>query len=268
MKLKTAIALTLVLGLSAAPALAQTGGMPMGGMPNMTPEQAEAMTQQMMQRFGAKMGLDPEALRNASPEERKEMMRGGADAMAERMILQFGGKMGLDPEALRDAPPEEREEMLRGGADAMVGQSMQRMEQMFGMSVEEMQNLSSEDKAEMRARMAARFQPQAVAPPVEPRPLRPAPRRGFPDGSVALPVTADYGADLVVDEPPERELLLVAVDLPAREIVWRETLTTPFEKHLRLLDIAPDPSVLILELIDPDTHRVFRRYRPVAAASE
>jgi len=268
MKHKTAIALTLVLGLGAAPALAQTGGMPMGGMPNMTPEQAEAMTQQMMQRFGAKMGLDPEALRDASPEEREEMLSGGADAMAEQMMLRFGAKMGLDPEALRNASPEEREEMQSGGADAMAEQTMQRLEQMFGMPVEDMQNLSNEDKAEMRARMMARFQPQAMAQPVEPRPLRPAPRYGFPDGSVALPVMADYGADLVVDEPLEREFLLVAVDVPAREIVWRETLTTPFEKHISLLDIAPDPSVLILELIDPGTHRVFRRYRPVAAASE
>lgn len=234
MKHKTAIALTLVLGLSAAPALAQTGGMPMGGMPsggmpNMTSEQAEAMAQQMMLRFGA--------------------------------------KMGLDPEALRDASPEEREEMFRGGADAMAGQTMQRMEQMFGMSVEEMQNLGPGDKAALRARMMARFEPEAAASrAIEPRPLLPAPARGFPDGSTPLPVAADYSAELVVTEPADRELLLVVADVARREIVWRETRTVPFEEHLSLLDIAPDPSVLILELIDPDTHRVIRRYRPVAAA--
>lgn len=230
MKHETTIALTLLFGLGAAPAPAQMGGMPSGDMSSMTPEQAAAM--------------------------------------AEQMMLRFGGKMGLDPEALRNASPEEREEMLQGGADAMAGQVMQRMERMFGMSAEEMQNLSPAEKVALRARMTARFQQQAVAQPAEPRPLYAAPPHGFPDGSVPLPVLADYSTDLAIAEPAGQDLLLVAVDLPAREIVWRETRTTPFEEHLNLLDIAPDPSVLILELIDPDTHRVIRRYRPVAAATD
>jgi hypothetical protein len=226
MKYAGSIAAILLLGLitgpGANPALAQTGA-----MPDMTPEQAQAMAEQMMLRLGGQIGLDPEALRNATPEQRKEMMRGAADTMA--------------------------------------GQTMQQMEQAFGMPAEELKNLSKE---EMRTLMVARLQPPAMAPPLQPRPLRSAPPRGFPDGSVALPVAADYSAELAVAEPAGRELLLVAVDLPARRIVWRETLTTPFERHLDLLDIAPDPSVLILELIDPATRRVIRRYRPVAAAGE
>lgn len=224
MKRATTVALALLLGLSAAPAWAQTGG-----VPNMTPEQAQQMADQMMLRFGKQMGVDPEALRNATPEQ--------------------------------------REEMLRGGAEAMAGQTMQRMEQMFGMPVEELQNLSAEQKAGMRARMMARFQPP-TPPEADAIPLRYTPARGFPDGSTPLPVAADYSTILVVAEPAGRELLLVVADVVRREIVWRETRTAPFEEHLNLLDIAQDPSVLILELIDPETHRVIRRYRPVAAASE
>lgn len=223
MKYTTTVALALLLGLSNGPAWAQTGG-----APNMTPEQAQQMANQMM--------------------------------------LRFGGQMGLDPEALRNASPEEREEMLLGGADAMAGQTMQRMEQMFGMSVEEMQNLSNEEKEEMRASIVARFQAATQQPEADAFSMRYAPARGFPDGSVPLPVAADYSAELVVTEPADRELLLVVADVAQHEIVWRETRTAPFEEHLNLLDIAPDPSVLILELIDPDTHRVIRRYRPVAAA--
>ncbi len=230
MKLATTIALALLLGLSTGLAQAQMGGVPTGGMPNMTPEQAQQMADQMM--------------------------------------LKFGAKMGLDPEALRDASPEEREEMLRGGADAMAGQTMQRMEQMFGMSVEEMQNLSAEDKAALRDRMMARSQQLRTPPEADALPMRHAPARGFPDGSTPLPVAADYSTVLVVTEPVDRELLLVVADVARREIVWRETRTAPFEEHLNLLDIAPEPSDLILELIDPDTHRVIRRYRPVAAASD
>lgn len=222
MKRATAIALALLLGMSTDPSWAQTGG-----GPNMTPEQAQQMADQMMQRFGARMGLDPEALRNASPEE--------------------------------------REEMLRGDAGAMAGQTMQRLEQMFGMPVEDMQNLSAAEKAALRDRMTARFQPTAQ-PGVDILPLRDAPAGGFPDGSTPLPVAADYSTVLAVAEPAGRELLLVVADVLRHEIVWRETRIIPFEEQLNLLDIAPDPSALIIELIDPDSRRVIRRYRPVAAA--
>jgi hypothetical protein len=223
MKYVTAIALALLLGLSVNPAAAQSGG-----APNMTPEQAEAMAGQMMLRFGNQMGLDPEALRNASPEE--------------------------------------REDMLRSGSGAMARQPLQRMEQMFGMPVEEMQNLSDEDKEALRARMMTRFQTAAQQPETDTFPLRYAPARGFPDGSIPLPVAADYSTVLLVSEPVNWELLLVVADVARQMIIWRKTRIAPFEEHLNLLDIAPDPSVLILELIDPDTHRVIRRYRPVAAA--
>ena len=73
---------------------------------------------------------------------------------------------------------------------------------------------------------------------------------------------------MAVDEPAGREFLLVVADVIQRQIVWRETRTAPFEEHLNLLDVAPEPSSLILELIDPDSHLVIRRYRPVAAEIE
>ncbi|HSF96552.1 MAG TPA: hypothetical protein VLA52_16120, partial [Thermohalobaculum sp.] len=71
---------------------------------------------------------------------------------------------------------------------------------------------------------------------------------------------------LVVDEPAGRKLLLVAADIGRHEIVLRETRAVPFSEQINLRDIAPDPNMLVLELIDPETHRVIRRYRPVAAA--
>jgi len=225
-----AIALGFLLFSSLPSAFAQMGGMPMGGIPamgDMTDEQADAMAAEMMQRYGAMMGLDPEALRNATAEEQQRMLEAGANAMAERMT--------------------------------------QGLEQALGMPLEEIQNLSDE---EMRALVLARPQPEAALPPIEPRPLRTMPRDGFPDGSMPLPTAPDYQATLVYDEPPERDLLLIVVDPRANEIIWRETRTAPFEEHLSLLEIASDPSVLILEVIDPQTRRVLRRYRPAALVGE
>lgn len=254
------------LGLGVAPASAQVGGAPPGGMTDMTPEQAEAMAERMMRQMAGQMGLDPEALRNATPEEREQMLQGGADAMAERMLLQMGARMGVDPDALRNASPEERERMIGAAAEAMAEQVTKQVEQTLDMSTEEMKNLSEE---EIHARMAARLEPDAGIPAaIEPRPLLPAPRRGFPDGSVPLPVGENFGAELVFDEPPARDLLLVVADLRAREIVWRGNRSAPLREHLNLLEIAPDPSVLVIELIDPITRRVIRRYRPVAAFTE
>jgi hypothetical protein len=200
-----------------------TGGTPAGDMANMTPEQAQAMADQMM--------------------------------------LQLGGQLGLDPEALRNATPRQREEMLRGAADVMSNQAVQQFESNIGMSVEEFKNLSKEDQA-------ALMMPRSDAPETrfDPMPLPAAPGRGFPDGSIPLPVAADYTTDLAVDEPVGQEFLLVVADMIHRQIVWREMRIAPFEEHLNLLEIAPEPSALIVELIDPDTHRVIRRYRPVAAA--
>lgn len=236
MKFATTIALTLVLGLGTTSALAQIGGMPTGGMPgggmaNMTPEQAQAM--------------------------------------AEQMMLQLGGQLGLDPELLRDATKEERDELLDRASEARRGQSIQQMEQNLGMSLDQFETLSEDEKNALVMGMLNMPGPKAPEPNmVDLLPLHFVPSRGFPDGSVPLPVADDYSTELVVTEPVGRELLLVVADMSRREIVWREKRTAPFKEHLNLLDIAPDPSALILELIDPDTHVVIRRYRPVAAASE
>jgi hypothetical protein len=232
-----------------------------------TPEQEQALTQQMLLQMGSRMGLDPEVLRNATPEQQREMLRQGGSAMADQMMQQMGAQMGLDPEAMRNATPDEQENMIRDGGKAMRGNMLGQIEQMFGMSIEEMQNLSEDDKAAMQARMMARAQAgQTPSPEDDPLPMRNAPRNGFPDGSIPLPVAADYTTDLAVNEPAGREMLFVAADTRRHEIVWRETRTAPFEQHLELLDITSDPSALVFELIDPNTRRVIRRYRPVAAA--
>lgn len=225
MKYTATVALALLLGMSATAAWAQIGGMPGGGMPNMTPEQAQQMLDQMMKGMGTQLDLDPETLRSASPEE--------------------------------------REEMIRGAADAMAGQATKQMEDQFGMPLDEFKKLSEDEK---NALMMSLLQPQQIVEPAAPLPLLPAPVRGFPDGSAPLPVTENYDAYLVVTEQVDRELLLVVADIARREIVWRATRIAPFEEHLNLLDFTPNPSDLILELIDPNTHRVIRRYRPVAAA--
>ena len=202
-----------------------TGGMPTDEMPNMTPEQAQAM--------------------------------------AEQMMLQLGGQLGLDPEVLRNATPKQRKEILRGAAEASSGNAVQQFENDIGMSVGEFKNLSEEEQTALMMRRS-----EAPETKFDPMPLPAAPDRGFLDGSTPLPVAADYTVDLAVDEPAGREFLLVVADVIQRQIVWRETRTAPFEEHLNLLDIAPEPSSLILELIDPDSHLVIRRYRPVAAEIE
>lgn len=233
MKLSAATSIVLLFGVLLAslwPVAARaqitgfpTGGMPAGDMTNMTPEQAQAM--------------------------------------ADRMMLQLGGQLGLDPEALRNATPKQREEMLRGAAEASSNQMIQQLENDIGMSVSEFKNLGEDDQAALMMRRS-----DAPETGFDPMPLPAAPGQGFPDGSIPLPVAADYTTVLAVKEPAGREFLLVVADVIQRQIVWRETRTAPFEEHLNLLDIAPEPSALILELIDPDTHRVIRRYRPVAAA--
>lgn len=275
MKHAPGILATIGLGLLTAPALAQVGGMspgglpggglPPGGMTEMTEEQVDALTDRMMRQMGARMGLDAEALQDATPEERERMLQRGAMAMTERLMLRIGASMGLDPEALRDATPEERTRMLQDGAAAMANRTTKQVEQTLGIPIQEMKTLSDE---EVRARMAARAELGTARAPISPRPLPTAPRQGFPDGSVPLPVGDDYSAELVFEESPVRELLIVAADLRARQIVWRESRTMPLREHLDLLELAQDPAMLVLELIDPRTRRVIRRYRPVAAATE
>jgi len=41
--------------------------------------------------------------------------------------------------------------------------------------------------------------------------------------------------------------------------------TAPFQAWIALKGLAPDPNALVIELIHPDTHKVARRFRPVAA---
>jgi hypothetical protein len=189
------------------------------------------------------------------------MSKEDAQTMADEMLLRLGSQLGLDPEALRNAPKKERKAMIGRAGEGFLGAAQGQMENMLGMPLEDIENLSPQDI--MAVMMGAAG--QGSTPPIPPSPLLDAPSRGFPDGALPWPIPADFVAELSVEEPSNVEMLVVLADTARREIVWRETRTAPFQERLSLLDIAPDPGALVLELIDPSTHRVIRRYRPVAA---
>ena len=219
-------ALSLAAILTAASAFGQGVGMPIPGLP---------------------MGGGA----NMTPEQAREM--------ADRMMQQMGGAMGLDPETLRNATPEQRREMLKGAADAMAGQMQQRLEQSFGMPLDQVEKLGED---ELRALMATRHRPPM--PAFEPTLLRPAPASGFPDGAMPLPVRNGNVASLSF-EMAQGDVLLVVADTARQEILLNETRTTPLEEEIDLDCMARDTGALVVEIIDPRTHRVIRRYRPVAA---
>ncbi|MFV2001659.1 MAG: hypothetical protein ACC619_01610 [Paracoccaceae bacterium] len=197
-------------------------------------------------------GLSINDLRNMTPEQ--------AQGLADQMLQQLGKKMGVDPGALQNADQQEQQELLSGAMQERADQMIARIEAKTGMSIDEFNKLS---EAEQNALMAARPEPANTG--FDPLPLLAAPVRGFPDGSAALPVAADFDAALRVSEPAGHEVLVVVADMAQREIVWREIRAVPFEERLNLLQLSPNPSALIIELIDPETRRVIRRYRPVAA---
>lgn len=229
-----ALAAGAVLFLSALQAAAQMPEFPMGGFP-----------------FG---DLSPEKMMSMTPEDR--------EAAVEDMMIEFGVKMGLDEAALRAATPEQRQEMLRSGAAAIRERMEQSLEQRFGRPIEELENMSEDQLRTLVASRAA----AATDDPADAAPrLRPEPLGGFPDGSEPLPVTADYVAELSVSEPAGRQMILVVADAVRREILWRSERMPPFNESLDLSDISSRLSNLVVELIDPETRRVARRLRPVAA---
>lgn len=188
-----------------------------------------------------------------------------AARMADQIMKQFGAVMGVDPDTLENATEQERRELLREGADDYVERMRRQMEQRFGVSLDEMENLSEDEMRElmMGGTGAGRPGPGATASPLA---LPPAPARGFPDGSIPVPIGPDRSAHLGVTAPPGQQVILVAVDMTIREIVLREERTIPFEAQLQLDDFSRDPSRLLFEVIDAGTHRVIHRYRPVAAS--
>jgi len=213
------------------PGMDQGGGMV--GMPGM-PDMGQMPTQQM------------------TPEE--------AQKWADEMMLKMGKSLGVDPEAMKNASPEERNRLLQEGAEAFSNRMIEGVEQRIGMSIEEWESLS---EAEQEAKSREMFMP--AAPVQEDIPLDPAPSLAFRDGSEPLAVGPDQVAVLRIEAEPGRDYILVAADTTARRIVLRENRTAPFEERIALKGLAPDPNALVIELIDPDTHRVARRFRPVAA---
>ncbi|HUF86809.1 MAG TPA: hypothetical protein VMM59_05445 [Thermohalobaculum sp.] len=187
-----------------------------------------------------------------------------AARMAEEMMERIGAIIGLDRQVLESASPEERRRLLEQAAEGYAERMRQQMEQRLGRPVEELDTLG-EDALMGILRGGASGGPQAPAAPRRiPRPRAPA--GGFPDGATALAVGPDFAAQLSVASPEGREVILVAVDLGVREIVLCEEHTIPFAAGLRLDRLAPQPSPVLLEVIDAGTHRVIARYRPVDAA--
>jgi hypothetical protein len=190
----------------------------------------------------------------------KQMTPEEARQWADEMMLKMGKSLGVDPETMKNASPEERNRLLQEGAEAFSNRMIEDVEQRIGMSIEEWESLS---ETEREARSREMFMP--AAPLQEDIPLDPAPPIAFGDGSEPLPVGPDQVAQLNVEGEAGRDYLLVAADQAARRIVMRENRTAPFEERIALKELAADPNNLVIELIDPDTRRVVRRYRPVAA---
>lgn len=199
-----------------------------------------------------------------SPPEAPGMTPEQAARMANEMLEGLGGMLGIDPETLRNAGDAERRELLRQGADGYAAGMRQRMEEQTGMPLEEMERL---DEAALRDLLMGGGDRPAPPGPAEALPLDPPPPEGFADGSEPLPVGPDGAASLAVTEPRGREVILVAVDIRAPEIVHRERRTIPFTAALALNDLSDDPATLVLEVIDAAERRVLHRLRPVAAGA-
>jgi len=231
---KLALSAGVAMILWALQSTAQMPDFPMGGFPmgDMSPGKMMAMT----------------------PEERA--------AAVEDMMVQFGVRMGLDEAEMRAATPEQRKELLRGGAAAMQKRMEGNLEKRFGRPIAELESMSEDElRALVRQRQSAAPEDPADALPE----LFSAPPGGFADGSEPLALAEDHVARLSLADPAGREMLLVVADAARQEILWRETRVPPFDEDLPLREISPALSNLVIELIDPETRRMVRRFRPVAA---
>lgn len=239
----------LAVALCAATGVAAQSGMPFG-FPGMGPGGGP----------GGGMGGGIPGMPDMGRMPTQQMTPEEAQKWADEMMLKLGESLGVDPEAMRNAPPEKRNRLLQEGADAYSSRMIEGIEQRMGMSVEEWKAMS---EAERDARAREMFAPPA--PVLEDIPLDPAPPAAFRDGSEPLAVGPDQVAVLRVEEEAGRDYLLVASDASARRVVMREDRTAPFEERIALKGLAPDPNALVIELIDPNSRRVVRRFRPVAA---
>ena len=64
----------------------------------------------------------------------RDAIRDQVQQELETMLLDRAGSTALDPEKLRNATPDERNEMLRGGAGAMSGQAIKRQKSILHVS--------------------------------------------------------------------------------------------------------------------------------------
>jgi hypothetical protein len=89
------------------------GGFPFGGDMSpektmaMTPEQREAAIEEMMVKFGARIGIDEAEMRAATPEQREELLRSGAEAMQKRMEENLEKRLGRPIAELKDMSEDE-----------------------------------------------------------------------------------------------------------------------------------------------------------------
>lgn len=214
-----------------------------------------------------------------SPEGLAKMAPGGGDATTGGTI-NLGAGLGLDEGELRAETMEERAELMLRRAEEMKQKMLGQVAERLGVTVDELVSMSEQDvraledqhRSAIAVERAAEDQHRSATvvvdeQPAFPLPLPlPAPPGGFRDGSEGLVVDAGYVAELAVAEPEGKEMLMVIADPLRREIVWRAERTPPFVEPLRLDELAADPSRLVIELIDPGTRRVVRRFRPVAGA--
>lgn len=187
----------------------------------------------------------------------------------QEMMKGIGGMFGVDMEEMQDLSREERNRKMKEAAEKLQSDMNTNLEKKLGMNVDAFKAL---DKDEARALFQRRMgggipgQGQDRLADVLNTP-RPAPRHGFPDGSVAVPI-ADGKIKLPDNlESKRQDLFLIAVDSWEREIVWRLNAVKGGQ-IVNLKDIDAPQSSLLLEVVDPQTRRVVKRLRPVSSVAE
>lgn len=223
-------------------------------------QQGEAMKNQLLSNL---LGDDAGNVENMSQEELQQRIQDKAKEMTRGMEKMLGKSLE-ELEAMTDA---EREAYVRNRQAG--GQLTEGMEQQVpGLTPDMLTGQApgqtviptpgQQDAAEPQSTIRAPEPRVAVLPP-------PAPDAGFPDGSEALPVDADFGASIHYDNPDGRRLTLVVFDTGSRSVLHQARYDGPIDERYDLREFDADVADLLIEIIDDERSRVVRRMRPAYA---
>lgn len=175
----------------------------------------------------------------------------------------------------------------RGDPDAAREQIERRFEESLGVDIEEMRNMS---RAQLMLRILTgggdreadaqgAGENLGVAEPAlydaprnedtDPGNRLPAtpPPGGFPDHASPLEVTDTAQVSLRIAEPAGRELILVVADPGAERVLLNELVRLPVDRVIDLAALSPESYDVVIELLDPDSHRMVHRFHPVEGGS-